>query len=152
MTDILPTLPEVCNRIQGISTLPHIAFRLIEVANDPNAGAAEMKQILELDAALSARLLRCANSSAYALRTKATNLQQAIAYLGITQMRNLAPDSRRQPAVQTGCDHRPVRSQGVVAPPGGGRCLCEADRDAVAVARLRRRVPRRALARHRHHP
>ncbi len=35
-------------------------------------------------------MLRCVNSSAYAMRTKITNLQQAIAYLGMKQIRNLA--------------------------------------------------------------
>jgi len=35
-------------------------------------------------------VLRCVNSAAYATRTEITNLQQAIAYLGIKQVRNLA--------------------------------------------------------------
>jgi HD-like signal output (HDOD) protein len=90
MTDTLQTLPDVCNRIHGISTLPHIAMKVIEVANDPNSGARDMKAVLEIDAALSTRVLRCVNSSAYALRTKVTNLQQAAAFLGISQIRNLA--------------------------------------------------------------
>ncbi len=45
---------------------------------------------MESDAALAARVLRCVNSSAYAVRTRITNLQQAIAYLGLKQIRNLA--------------------------------------------------------------
>lgn len=49
-----------------------------------------MKEIVETDATLSARVLRCANSSAYAVRTEITNLTQALAYLGLKQIRNLA--------------------------------------------------------------
>lgn len=83
-------LEDALRRVDEISTLPHIALRVMEVANNPDSGAADLKEVLETDAALSARLLRCVNSSAYALRGKITNLQQAIAYLGMKQIRNLA--------------------------------------------------------------
>jgi HD-like signal output (HDOD) protein len=63
---------------------------VLSVANDPNSGAADLRDLLETDASLSARVLRVVNSSAYALRTKITNLQQSIAYLGLKQVRNLA--------------------------------------------------------------
>lgn len=96
-----PTLPQtepmssvsretLVRRIEEISTLPQIALRVMEVANDPRSGAAELKAVMESDVALSARVLRCVNSAAYAVRTKISNLQQAIAYLGMKQVRNLA--------------------------------------------------------------
>jgi putative nucleotidyltransferase with HDIG domain len=84
------TLDQVSRRIDDVSTLPQIALRVMRVANDPNSGAKELKEVLESDAALSARVLRCVNSSANALRTKVTNLQHAIAYLGMSQIRNIA--------------------------------------------------------------
>ncbi len=84
------TLSEVCQRITEVATLPHIAVRAVQVANDPDAGAAEMKAILEQDVALSVRVLRIVNSSAYAVRSEITNLQHAIAYLGVQRVRNLA--------------------------------------------------------------
>ena len=77
-------------KVNEISTLPQIALEVIRVASDPLSGALELKEVIEGDAALSARVLRCVNSSAYALRVKITNLQQAIAYLGVKQVRNLA--------------------------------------------------------------
>ncbi len=85
-----PGLEEVVQEIDDISTLPHIALRVMEVANDPDSSAADLKTVLETDAALSARILRCVNSSAYGLRTRVTDLQRAIAYLGLRQIRNLA--------------------------------------------------------------
>jgi putative nucleotidyltransferase with HDIG domain len=84
------SLDQFARRIDEISTLPQVALRVMEVANDPNSGASHLKSAMEGDAALSARVLRCVNSSAYALRTKITNLQQAIAFLGMKQVRNLA--------------------------------------------------------------
>ncbi len=84
------SLDEVVRQVDEISSLPHIAVRVLSVANDPNSGAADLRDLLETDASLSARVLRFVNSSAYALRTKITNLQQSIAYLGLKQIRNLA--------------------------------------------------------------
>jgi putative nucleotidyltransferase with HDIG domain len=85
-----PTLDRLVRRVDEISTLPHIALRIMEVANNPNSSASELKRVLENDTALAARVLRCVNSAAFGVRTKITNLQQAIAYLGMKQIRNLA--------------------------------------------------------------
>jgi HD-like signal output (HDOD) protein len=81
---------QVIRRIEEISSLPQVAMRVMQVANQTTAGAGDLKGVLEHDPALCARVLRCVNSSAYATRVKITNLQQAIAYLGIRQIRNLA--------------------------------------------------------------
>lgn len=107
-----PDLEAFIRRIQDISTIPQIAIQVLKVANDPLSGAGDLKNVMETDAALSARTLRCVNSSAYAVRTKITNLQQAIAYLGLKQIRNIAltasvaemfrEDSDIQPYSRTG--------------------------------------------------
>lgn len=83
-------LEKVLRRVNEISSIPQVALKVMEVAADPHSGAADLKKVLETDAALSARVLRCVNSSAYALRGKVTNLQHAITYLGMKQIRNLA--------------------------------------------------------------
>jgi HD-like signal output (HDOD) protein len=86
----LDALDSFVRQVDEISTLPHIALRIVEVANDENSGAADLKAVLESDPPLSARVLRCVNSAACGLRTRVTNLQMAIAYLGCKQIRNLA--------------------------------------------------------------
>lgn len=83
-------LETVVRRIHDISTIPQVAIKVLQVANDPDSSAADLKEVMETDAALSARVLKFVNSSAYAVRTKITNLQQAIAYLGMKQIRNIA--------------------------------------------------------------
>lgn len=85
-----PTLAQVVRRVHDIATLPHVALRVMEIANDPNSGATDLKAAMENDPALSARVLKCVNSSAYGIRGQMTNLQHAIAYLGVRQVRNLA--------------------------------------------------------------
>lgn len=83
-------LENVVRRVHDISSIPQVALRVLEVANDPDSSASDLKEVMETDAALSARVLRYVNSSAYAVRTRITNLQQAIAYLGMKQIRNIA--------------------------------------------------------------
>ena len=85
-----PSLADTLRRITEVSTLPHIAVRVMQIARDPDAGVHEIKDAVEADPALSARVLRCVNSSAYATRTKFANVQQAIAYLGVKQICNLS--------------------------------------------------------------
>ncbi|MCC6358615.1 MAG: HDOD domain-containing protein [Phycisphaerales bacterium] len=86
----LSALDAAVQRVSEISTLPQIALNVIEVAQNPDAGAAELRDVVEGDPALSARVIRVVNSAAYGLRTTVSNLHQAISYLGFTQVRNLA--------------------------------------------------------------
>ncbi|HUW82116.1 MAG TPA: HDOD domain-containing protein [Phycisphaerae bacterium] len=85
-----PSIDAAIDRIVEISTLPHIAVKVMEIARDPNAGAADLKRVVEGDPALSGRVLRSINSAAYGLRATITNLHHAISYLGFSEIRNLA--------------------------------------------------------------
>lgn len=85
-----PTLEALAASISEISSLPHIAAKTIEIANDPNSTTLDLKNVIETDAALTARILRCVNSSAYALRQHISNLMHAISYLGTREVRRLA--------------------------------------------------------------
>jgi len=80
----------VADRVTEITTLPQVAKRIMEIASDPEAGPRELTEALETDPALSARVLRLVNSSAFGLAHRITNLQRAVAYLGVRQIRNLA--------------------------------------------------------------
>ena len=80
----------VVRRVSDVSTLPQVALKVMEVAKDPDAGAADLKAVVEGDPALGARVLRMVNSAASGVSSTVTNLQQAISYLGFSQVRNLA--------------------------------------------------------------
>ena len=84
------TLDAVVKRIENVATLPQVAIQILRIAQDPDADAADMRAVIEGDPALCTSVLRFANSSAYALKLRVNNVQQAIAYLGMKQIRNLA--------------------------------------------------------------
>ncbi|HUT87947.1 MAG TPA: HDOD domain-containing protein [Thermoguttaceae bacterium] len=89
-TTTSPALRRLVREIDDISTLPHVADRATQAAADPNVEAADLRQLLESDPALSARVLRYVKSSDCPVRDQITNLQQAVFYLGTKQIRDLA--------------------------------------------------------------
>jgi len=84
------SIDAVLGRIDEVSTLPQVALQVIQVARNPESGAADLCAIVESDPALSSRVLKCVNSAAYGLRHRVSNLQRAISMLGFKQVRNLA--------------------------------------------------------------
>src|SRR5690606_15443944 len=71
----LEARPLLC---RNLASPPAVALRIIELAQDPNADLAATARVIALDPALSARMLRVANSPLYAGRRKVENLPQAL--------------------------------------------------------------------------
>jgi putative nucleotidyltransferase with HDIG domain len=78
--------------LRDLPPLPWIATRVLGLLSR-QADEVESKQLIELlqaDAALSAELLRRANSALYAFRWQILSLQHAVVILGLDKVRNLA--------------------------------------------------------------
>lgn len=65
-----------------LPSLPTVAIKIIELANDPNADIGTACQYISLDPVLSAKLLKAANAPLYKSRRVATNIRQAVSILG----------------------------------------------------------------------
>lgn len=72
-----------------LPVLPEVATRLNELLHDPNVSAREVLTVISSDVAISAHLLKVANSAAFADKPKVEQVQQAISRLGYTQVHNL---------------------------------------------------------------
>lgn len=72
-----------------LPTLPEVALQVREVVDDPDATAKQLADIITTDAALSARLLKVANSPLYRGRAQIDSIQMAVSRLGLTMVRNL---------------------------------------------------------------
>ena len=70
------------NYCTTLPSLPAVAIKIIELANDPNADIGTVCQYISLDPVLSAKLLRTANTPLYKSRRVATNIRQAVSILG----------------------------------------------------------------------
>lgn len=70
-------------------TLPRVAAQVLELTRQPTVGAWELKQCLEHDPALTAKLLRVVNSALFGLSRTVGDLSQALAILGTKPLKLL---------------------------------------------------------------
>lgn len=82
-------LDDINNNRISLPTLPEVAMKVREVVQNPESTAAQISVIVGSDPVLSARLLQIANSAMYRPTKPIENLQNAIARLGNTVVRNL---------------------------------------------------------------
>ena len=94
-------------RISEVSSLPDVAMRIIQLADDPSTGADELLGAVRSDPALAMRLMRTGNSSYYSLQEKIGDLKQAITLLGFNEVRNLALTAYVAQEFRSGEGHGP---------------------------------------------
>ena len=73
-----------------LPTLPEVALKVRETVDDEDASITDVAQIIETDAALSARIIQVANSALYRGLSNAENVQSAVMRMGLNTVRNLA--------------------------------------------------------------
>lgn len=82
-TTIPPKVEKILASCSNLPSLPSVVIKIIDASKDPEIGIADVADILSVDPALSAKLLRIANSSMYSRRRKITNLREALSLLGL---------------------------------------------------------------------
>lgn len=80
----------VAAEVGGLVSLPEVATRILQVADDPASTAEDVARVILQDAALVARLLRAANSPALGMRGQVDTVSRAVVVLGVRQVRDLA--------------------------------------------------------------
>lgn len=74
-------------------SLPDVVLRLNQLLERPDATNAAIAELLMSDPALSARVLKLANSASYAAAGKVATISKAVSVLGIGQIRSLTMTS-----------------------------------------------------------
>ncbi|OUS25232.1 histidine kinase [Gammaproteobacteria bacterium 45_16_T64] len=72
-----------------LPTLPEVALKARDTAEDPNASAKDLAKVISNDAAMTARIIKVANSPIMRGAREVEDVQMAIARLGITCISNL---------------------------------------------------------------
>jgi HD-like signal output (HDOD) protein len=70
--------------------LPQVAAEVVASSAAEPRNAAAFSQLIQRDPALAANIMRVANSAAYRPRAPIVSVQQAVAWLGIAEIRNIA--------------------------------------------------------------
>ena len=73
-----------------ISSIKQTVTRIINTINDPNSSAKDLKNIIEIDPPLTAKLLKLANSAFYGYPKTISEIQEAIVCIGFDAVRELA--------------------------------------------------------------
>lgn len=85
----LKLLEAIDNNTIVLPTLPEVALKVRDAAEQENTTAKDLANIISTDPAISARLLQVANSPLYRPRTPIENVQMAVARLGNKLVKSL---------------------------------------------------------------
>ncbi len=89
-------------RTGDLPPIPAMAIKALEMTNDPQMSIRSLQSVLAQDQALTARILRIANSSMYGLRREIATVSHAVAILGLDTTRSILAAACVQQVFQTG--------------------------------------------------
>ena len=75
-----------------LPTLPRIAIKVRDTVSDPDSNLNQISALISQDAALSARMIRIANTAHFSRAVKVENLQAAVTRIGMRQIKNIVMD------------------------------------------------------------
>lgn len=84
-----PLVQQLVERTGQLYSLPAVAMEVLRLTGEPRVDAPALKQCIERDPALTARILRVVNSSLFGLSQPVSDLNQALALLGTRPLKML---------------------------------------------------------------
>jgi len=82
-------LQSVVNLVGDLPPMPMVAVKVLDLLQDPTTSAEKLAAIISNDQAVSARVLKIANSSFYSLRRQVNTLEHAIVIMGEKTLKSL---------------------------------------------------------------
>ncbi len=79
----------VIRSIADLPPMPAVAIKVLELLGDPNVNYKKLGQVISSDPAVSARLLKVANSSFYSMKRQIKTLDHAVSIVGERTLRSL---------------------------------------------------------------
>lgn len=76
-------------KMKDLPTLPIVVAKILQTAASPSATAHDLQALIAVDAGLTAKILRLANSTFYGQSRRITTLADAVMVLGFNTVRNL---------------------------------------------------------------
>jgi putative nucleotidyltransferase with HDIG domain len=82
-------IAEILRDIKSLPTLPDVATQVLEMTENPDVSPRDLTDLVECDPAIATRLLRLVNSPFFGVRGTVTSVQQALVFVGVSNLRNL---------------------------------------------------------------
>lgn len=83
------SLYNIINRVDELPEVPQIAFRAIQLLNNPDTDVSSLAEVIGSDQALTAKVLRLCNSAYYGLARKVTTVSEAVVIVGFSSIKSL---------------------------------------------------------------
>src|SRR3990170_5946979 len=84
------TIDQIVSRAGALYSLPAVAVDVLRLTEHPKVDVRALKECIERDPALTVKILRVVNSSVFGLPREVSDLNQALALLGIKPLKLLA--------------------------------------------------------------
>lgn len=75
---------------ENLPASPYVCQRIVEITAEKDFDIEELANVIRTDPVLTAKIIGLSNSAIYGCIAKVSNLQQAIAKLGVEQLKNIA--------------------------------------------------------------
>lgn len=85
----MSTVEAIIEAIDHLKPVSDVAGKVMALLDDPDCGMSDLSDIIRHEPALTANILKLANSSFFGLPGKITDAKQAVVYLGMTQVVDL---------------------------------------------------------------
>jgi HD-like signal output (HDOD) protein len=85
----MPAIESILQAIDQLKPVTDIAGKVMALLDDPDCGLSDLSDIIRHEPALTANILKLANSAYFGLPGKLSDVKQAIVYLGMTQVVDL---------------------------------------------------------------
>ena len=82
-------IKRITESIIGLPTLPTVVSKMIEVVDNPRTSTASLSRLISTDQALTARLLKLANSAYYGFPREISTVNMAIVVLGFNTVKDM---------------------------------------------------------------
>ena len=79
----------IASKVGDLPALPQVAVKVMEMVRDPDTRTKDLEEVLLRDPALTAKVLRIANSAFYGVRGNVSTLSRAIVILGFNTLRSV---------------------------------------------------------------
>ena len=84
-----PALTALVGKLERIPAVPTTYTELSRLAQDPKADSASFAKVIEMDAAVCAKVLQLVNSAYFGLGQKIVSIRPAVTYLGVEIIKSL---------------------------------------------------------------